>query len=106
MPVFKIRHDVMRPCVQPDQSVVQGLSCLLVPCDGCLSLIRDADSSDFRCTVLVDQLRTIPLNHLVVAIEDVRVDFHGVMFAPAGMLGDLLVLARRTIQNIQILVDQ
>ena len=41
-----------------------------------------------------------------MALEDVRVDFHWVVLAPARMVRDLLVLARCTIQNIQVLVDQ
>ena len=43
---FQLSDDVMCPCVQPDQSIMERFSCLPVPGHGRLSLIRNTNCLD------------------------------------------------------------
>ncbi len=83
----KFRDGIGHPGVLPNDSVVHRFAGLSVPQDGCLSLIRDANSGEIRRLqrTLLERSR----NHLLRSAPD----FFGIVLHPAGLGVDLLMLA-------------
>ena len=85
---------------------MERLSSALVPGDGGLTLVRNTYRFNVGASINVDKLTTIPFDDLVVALDYVPIDHHWIVFAPAWVVTDLLVLPLCAIDNFQVLVDQ
>ena len=78
---------------------MEWLPCDLIEGNNCFSLISDANRFDFGLIERVsftDHLQTV---------DNIVVDFHGVMFTPAWVQCDLLVLSLFNIYHFQVMCD-
>lgn len=106
MSFLKAPYDISCSGIKPNDRIVKRLTGSLIPGNCCFALICNTDSLDIGSSVCVDKITLIARNDLVVALLHGVVDLHRVVLAPARMQRDLVVRARRTVKDLQVLVDK